>query len=86
MNLLTVMPYNCYSIIIPHTKEKHKQVFQNVDMSTVSILLKFLDRRLNYKDDLIGNLSPIITAFIGMIKAERLIRKYTRQQVKILPI
>lgn len=82
-NLLTVMPYNCYSEIISPTKEKHKQVFQNMDMSAVFVLLKFLDRRLNCKDDLIGNLSPIVTAFIRMVKAERLIRKYTRLQVKI---
>lgn len=75
------MPYNCYSEIISPTKEKHKQVFQNMDMSAVFVLLKFLDRRLNCKDDLIGNLSPVVTAFIRMIKAERLIRKYTRLQV-----
>ncbi|KAG6803181.1 synembryn [Apis mellifera caucasica] len=80
-NLLTVMPYNCYSEIISPTKEKHKQVFQNMDMSAVFVLLKFLDRRLNCKDDLIGNLSPIVTAFIRMVKAERLIRKYTRLQI-----
>ncbi|CAL7942373.1 unnamed protein product [Xylocopa violacea] len=82
-DLLIVIPYNCYSPIIPPTKEKHKQVFQGVDMSAVSVLLKFLDKRLNCKADLIGNLSPIVTAFIRMVKAERLIRKYTR--LRILP-
>lgn len=80
-NLLTVIPHNCYSPIIPPLKEKRKHVFQDTDMSAISVLLKFLDRRLNCKDDLIGNLTPIVTAFIRLIKAERLIRKYTRLQI-----
>nr|XP_034185671.1 synembryn [Osmia lignaria] len=82
-NLLTVIPYDCYSTIIPRCNEKCKHVYQDVDMSAISVLLQFLDRRLNCKEDLIGNLSPIVTAFIRLIKAERLIRKYTR--LKILP-
>ncbi|XP_078041347.1 ric8 guanine nucleotide exchange factor A [Augochlora pura] len=80
-NLLTVVPYNCYSTFIPPTKEKGKHVFQGVNMSAVSVLLKFLDQRLESKGDLIGNLSPIITALIRMAKTERLIRKYTRLQI-----
>ncbi|KOC64428.1 Synembryn-A [Habropoda laboriosa] len=80
-NLLTVIPHGYYSTIIPPTKENHRYVYQGMDMSAVYVLLKFLDKRLNYKDDLIGNLSPIVTAFIRMVKAERLIRKYTRLQI-----
>lgn len=80
-NLLTVIPYYCYSVMIPPSKEKHKQIYQNMDMSAVYVLLKFLDKRLNYKTDLIGNLSPIVTTFIRMVKAERLIRKYARLQI-----
>lgn len=80
-NLLTVIPYNCYSAIIPPCKEKRKHVYQDVDMSAISVLLQFLDRRLNCKEDMIGNLSPIVTAFIRLIRAERLIRKYTRLKV-----
>ncbi|XP_031830039.1 ric8 guanine nucleotide exchange factor A [Nomia melanderi] len=87
VNLLTVMPYSSYSAIIPSVQYKKKQcpktkqVFQDVDMTAVSILLKFLDKRLNCKDDLIGNLSPIVTVLIRMVKTERLIRKYTRLQI-----
>ncbi|XP_076237343.1 ric8 guanine nucleotide exchange factor A isoform X2 [Calliopsis andreniformis] len=80
-NLLTVIPYQYYSTIIPPAEEKHKHVFQDVDMSAISALLKFLDGRLNCKDDLIGNLSPIVSAFIRLVKTERLIRKYTRMQI-----
>lgn len=72
--------------MIPPSKEKHKQIYQNMDMSAVHVLLKFLDKRLNYKTDLIGNLSPIVTTFIRMVKAERLIRKYARLQVKLSSI
>ncbi|CAK9818055.1 ric8a [Anthophora quadrimaculata] len=80
-NLLTVIPHGYYSTIIPPTKENHRYVYQDRDMRAVYILLKFLYKRLNYKDDLIGNLSPIVTAFVRMVKAERLIRKYTRLQI-----
>ncbi|XP_054016712.1 synembryn [Hylaeus anthracinus] len=80
-NLLTVLPYDCYSTIIPPAQDEHKQIFQEIDMSAVAILMKFLDRRLNCKTDLIGNLSPIVTAFIRLAKSQRLIRKYARQQI-----
>lgn len=79
VNLLTVIPYKCYSTIIPPAEGEH--TFQGVDISAISVLLKFLDRRLNCKEDLIGNLSPIISAFIRLVKTERLIRKYTRTQI-----
>lgn len=72
--------------MISPSKEKHKQIYQNMDMSAVYVLLKFLDKRLNYKTDLIGNLSPIVTTFIRMVKAERLIRKYARLQVELSSI
>ncbi|KZC08881.1 PREDICTED: synembryn-A isoform X2 [Dufourea novaeangliae] len=80
-NLLMVAPYSCYSTIIPPAQDTGKHVFQNTDMQAVSILLKFLDKRLDCKDDLIGNLSAIVTTFIRMVKAEKLIRKYTRMQI-----
>ncbi|XP_033337633.1 ric8 guanine nucleotide exchange factor A isoform X2 [Megalopta genalis] len=80
-NLLTVVPYSCYSTFIPPTKEKGQHMFQGVNMSAVSVLLKFLDQRLKCKGDLIGNLSPIVTTLIRMAKTEKLIRKYTRLQI-----
>ena len=81
-----VMPYDCYSIMIPPSKEKHKQIYQNMDMSAIYVLLKFLDRRLDNRNDLVGNLAPIVTTLIRMVKAERLIRKYTRLQVKLFSV
>ncbi|KAK1123396.1 hypothetical protein K0M31_008106 [Melipona bicolor] len=80
-NLLMVMPYDCYSVMIPPIKKKHKQIYQNMDMSAIYVLLKFLDRRLDNRNDLVGNLAPIVTTLIRMVKAERLIRKYTRLQI-----
>ncbi|KOX71996.1 Synembryn-A [Melipona quadrifasciata] len=80
-NLLMVMPYDCYSVMIPPIKMKHKQIYQNMDMSAIYVLLKFLDRRLDNRNDLVGNLAPIVTTLIRMVKAERLIRKYTRLQI-----
>ncbi|XP_076300330.1 ric8 guanine nucleotide exchange factor A [Lasioglossum baleicum] len=83
VNLLTVVPYNCYSILIPPTKEKGKHVYQGVNMAAVSVLLKFLDKRLTNKDDstVYFKLNPIVITMIRMTETERLIRKYTRLQI-----
>ncbi|CAD1472780.1 unnamed protein product, partial [Heterotrigona itama] len=40
-----------------------------------------LHRRLDNRNDLVGNLAPIVTTLIRMVKAERLIRKYIRLQI-----
>ncbi|XP_076180452.1 ric8 guanine nucleotide exchange factor A isoform X2 [Ptiloglossa arizonensis] len=79
VNLLTVIPYDCYSTIIPVAQKESKHVFQDRDMTAVSILLKFLYKRLYCGTE--SDLSPIVTAFIRLVKAERLIRKYTRLQI-----
>ncbi|XP_026671010.1 synembryn-A isoform X2 [Ceratina calcarata] len=83
VNLLTVIPRDRYSAIVPPTDEVHERVFEKLDMSAVAVLLKFLDERLDRNEDLIGNLSPIVTAFVKMARAERPIRKYAR--LRILP-
>ncbi|XP_043261004.1 synembryn-A [Colletes gigas] len=81
VNLLIVVPYDCYSKIVPPAQGEHKHMFQGMDMSAVFVLLNFLDRKLNCKENLIGNLSPIVTVFVRLVKSERLIRKYARLQI-----
>ena len=80
-NLLTVIPQECYSTLTPPARGKGEHVFQDARMTAVSVLLGFLDRRLDRGNDLLGDLSPILSAFIRLVKAERLIRKYVRMQI-----
>ena len=85
MNLLTAVPYSSYTSLIPPSSDvKDKIIYQDTDITAVNELLKFLDKRLDKKTDLVENLSPIITALIRLVKSERLIRKYVRLQVKFL--
>jgi len=83
--LLTVIPYSCYTPIAHAVVDKDcKVIYQNMDMSAIYVLLKFLDKKLECKTHLLENFSPIITALVRLIKSERIIRKYLRLQVKIL--
>ncbi|XP_072757592.1 chaperone Ric-8 [Anoplolepis gracilipes] len=82
INLLTVIPSSCYTPIIQLVKSNDcKNVCQNMDMSAICVLLKFLDQRLDCKTNLIENVSPVITALIRLVKSEKIIRKYVRLQI-----
>jgi len=83
VNLLTVIPSSCYTPIIQSVESDDcKNVYQNMDMSAICVLLRFLDQRLDYTKNLIENISPIVTALIRLVKSKRIIRKYIRLQVK----
>lgn len=78
-----MIPFSCYTPIVQAVKGKDcKDVYQNMDMSAICILLRFLDEKLECKTHLIENFSPIITALVRLVKCERIIRKYVRLQVK----
>lgn len=81
INLLTVIPSSCYGPIVQPIKNDCKDVYQNMDMTAICVLLKFLDQRLNCKKNLIENVSPIVTALLRLVKSERIIRKYVRLQI-----
>ncbi|XP_011871408.1 PREDICTED: synembryn-A [Vollenhovia emeryi] len=82
VNLLTVIPYSCYAPIVPAAEGNDcKDVYQNMDMSAVCVLLRFLDKRLECKTHLKENISPILTTLVRLVKSERIIRKYLRLQI-----
>ncbi|EFN68344.1 Synembryn [Camponotus floridanus] len=82
VNLLTVIPSSCYTPIIQSVESDDcKNVYQNMDMSAICVLLRFLDQRLDYTKNLIENISPIVTALIRLVKSKRIIRKYVRLQI-----
>ncbi|XP_018342678.1 PREDICTED: synembryn isoform X2 [Trachymyrmex septentrionalis] len=82
VNLLTVIPFSCYTSIIQAVNSKDcEDMYQNMDMSAICVLLRFLDKRLECKTHLLENFSPIITALVRLVKSERLVRKYVRLQI-----
>lgn len=83
VNLLTVIPTGFYSKLILLISDDHQHVivFQNADMTVINAMLKFLEKRLECKSNLIENLSPIFTCLIRICKTEKLIRKYCRLEV-----
>ncbi|XP_029667971.1 synembryn [Formica exsecta] len=82
INLLTVIPSSCYTPIVrPVENDDCESVYQNMDMSAIRVLLKFLDQRLDCKINLIENISPVVTALIRLVKSEKIIRKYVRLQI-----
>ncbi|XP_046431688.1 synembryn-A [Neodiprion virginianus] len=82
VNLLTVVPINSYSTLIPPVQSDNvKLVYHNMDMRAVSTLLKFLNKRLDSETDLTENISPIATVLIRLARAQRLARKYIRLQI-----
>ncbi|XP_012534321.1 synembryn [Monomorium pharaonis] len=82
VNLLTVIPYTCYTPIIQAVENNDcKDVYQNMNMSAICILLRFLDKRLECKTHLLENFSPIVTALVRLVKSERIIRRYVRLQI-----
>ncbi|XP_011164368.1 synembryn [Solenopsis invicta] len=82
VNLLTVIPYSCYTPIVQAVEGNNcKDIYQNMDMSAISVLLRFLDKKLECKTHLLENFSPIVTALVRLVKSERIIRKYVRLQI-----
>ncbi|XP_012215076.1 synembryn [Linepithema humile] len=82
INLLTVIPCNCYTPIVqPVECNDCKNVYQNMDMSAICVLLRFLDQRLDCKTHLIENISPVVTALVRLVKSEKIIRKYVKLQI-----
>lgn len=85
--MLTVIPTNYYiKLIEPSSNllldEQNNSVTEGeANKATINVLLHFLNDKLDCKSNLIENLSPILTCFIKMCRAERLIRKYVRMQV-----
>lgn len=89
INLLTVIPCNCYAPIVqPAECSNGKNVYQNMDMSAICVLLRFLDQRLEKKFDqdsktnLTRDIPPVVTALLRLVKSEKIIRKYVKLQVK----
>ncbi|KAG7199887.1 hypothetical protein KM043_014333 [Ampulex compressa] len=79
VNLLTVIPEDCYSAFIPTADGL--ACYRNVDISAVSTLLEFLKEKLQCTADLLENVTPILTVLIKLVNAEKLARKFVRQQV-----
>ncbi|XP_015118971.1 synembryn isoform X2 [Diachasma alloeum] len=84
-NLLTVIPLSSFRPIIPSANLIKKvvghHVYENMDMTAVHQLLLLLDKRLDNPQNLIDNISPVVTALVNLSKSQRLIRKWIRQQV-----
>ncbi|KAG5673771.1 hypothetical protein PVAND_003791 [Polypedilum vanderplanki] len=90
VNLLTNIPVSCYSELVPSSTEetpKH-EIFENIDMHAIVILLKFLELRLNKifgatasKD--YEQLPPILTVIIKSVRCTSTIRRFVRS--KVLP-
>lgn len=87
VNLLTVVPISCYVSLVPEVssdeQKKSKEIYQDLDMSAVWELLKFLDKRLDTPKNLVENTSPAVTTLLKLASSNSSIRKYTRQ--KVLP-
>ncbi|KAK0084809.1 hypothetical protein PV325_006414 [Microctonus aethiopoides] len=82
-----IIPSDCYD---PITKtitsidtNTNDEIYNNMDMSAISELLKFLELKLNDQSSLSENLLPVLTALLKICCHDRLVRKYCRQ--KVLP-
>ena len=83
VNLLTVVPITCYlKLVTPILEYENIILYHDMNMTVIYELIKFLNNKLNYKTNLVENLSPILTCLIRMCKSEKIIRKYIRMQVQ----
>lgn len=84
VNLLTEVPPESYSNLLqPVESDNCTNVYENTDMSVIKVLLQLLDIKLEYKLDLIENITPVLSCLIKLVKSERLMRKFMR--LEILP-
>lgn len=63
------------------SNNEDNNVYQNTDITTISVILEFLEQRLNYTENLLENLSPVVTVLIRLVKADKSVRRYVRLQV-----
>lgn len=80
INLFTVIPSNCFSPIIPVTCN-NKNIYENNDMTAIYKILLFLNKRLDNENNYLENISPVIVALLKLSKSQRIIRKFSRNQV-----
>ncbi|XP_044020953.1 synembryn [Aphidius gifuensis] len=86
INLFTVIPSNCFSPIIPifqdtTTTSNNKNIYENNDMTAIYKILLFLNKRLDNDNNYLENISPVIVALLKLSKSQRIIRKFSRNQV-----
>ncbi|KAI4487043.1 hypothetical protein M0802_012098 [Mischocyttarus mexicanus] len=84
INLLTAIPLNNYIQMMQSSESDNDGdniLYQNTDVTTISVILEFLDNRLNYTENQLENLSPVVTVLIRLVKADKSVRKYVRLQV-----
>ncbi|KAI4477850.1 hypothetical protein M0804_012330 [Polistes exclamans] len=83
INLLTAIPLNNYIQMMQSSESDNDDniLYQNTDVTTISVILDFLDNRLNYTENQLENLSPVVTVLIRLVKADKSVRKYVRLQV-----
>ncbi|CAO1440688.1 unnamed protein product [Diamesa serratosioi] len=91
INLLTNIPIGCFSELVPPVQDpllasKDPTVFDNFNMNSISIFLRFLATKLNRifctetpKD--YETLPPILTVMIKCVRCTSVIRRYVRTQV-----
>jgi Guanine nucleotide exchange factor synembryn len=90
VNLLNNIPISCYTELVPPSlsTDDESDVFENFNMRSINIFLKFLDLRLNKVFELSSainyeQLPPILTVMIKCVRCTSIIRRYVR--IKILP-
>lgn len=79
---MTEVPPESYSNLLqPVESDNCTNVYENTDMSVIKVLLQLLDIKLEYKLDLIENITPVLSCLIKLVKSERLMRKFMRLEV-----
>ncbi|XP_023223249.1 synembryn-A-like [Centruroides sculpturatus] len=90
VNLLTNMPTSSYEeLLIPITdipidkSDNKEHEYEGMSMEVISVLLKFMENRLDKKTEIKEGLTPVLTCLCECARANRTIRKYLR--IKVLP-
>lgn len=93
VNLLTNIPVSCFSELVPMSSAdaddaSSNEVFENFDMHSINIFLRFLEIKLNKIFGTTASknyeqLPPILTVLIKCVRSMSTIRRYVR--MKILP-
>ncbi|CAD6231600.1 GSCOCG00001490001-RA-CDS [Cotesia congregata] len=84
-DLLIVIPYTSFDPLVPRISPENKssEVFEDLDMSAIWELVKYLDACLNSRENLVKNTLPAVSALLKLARSNRCIRKYAR--LKVLP-